>query len=355
MAMIVKSIDISKLYISDLNVRKTSASIKDESNIEDLANDIKSNGLINPITVTYNDNKDTYEIIAGSRRYKAMVLLKSLTIPCNIINVDLHKAEEISLVENINRNQMTTYDKVKAFAKLSDVCEDNIDSICKKVNISKATIQKYLKIKDLPEELLKLLDTKNNEHKKISVDLALQLVNYKKQNHKLDVIELFNLIEDTTNSEKIETLEKYIKYYNENSAAAQINSKAAQINSDAAQINTAAAQINTAAAQTNSEAAQTNSEYENESENEYVCEEEYKEEKEKEKEKTDINNIKEQVKAQNTNSKNWSNQNKKYKFLDPYVIDKKNNEIIIIPASMYEEIVELIKLKTGGNPCTLKL
>jgi ParB/RepB/Spo0J family partition protein len=348
MAMIVKSIDISKLYISDLNVRKTSASIKDESNIEDLANDIKSNGLINPITVTYNDNKDTYEIIAGSRRYKAMVLLKSLTIPCNIINVDLHKAEEISLVENINRNQMTTYDKVKAFAKLSDVCEDNIDSICKKVNISKATIQKYLKIKDLPEELLKLLDTKNNEHKKISVDLALQLVNYKKQNHKLDVIELFNLIEDTTNSEKIETLEKYIKYYNENSAAAQINSEAAQINSEAAQINSEAAQIN-------SEAAQTNSEYENESENEYVCEEEYKEEKVKEKEKTDINNIKEQVKAQNTNSKNWSNQNKKYKFLDPYVIDKKNNEIIIIPASMYEEIVELIKLKTGGNPCTLKL
>jgi ParB/RepB/Spo0J family partition protein len=332
--MIVKSIDISKLYISDLNVRKTSASIKDESNIEDLANDIKSNGLINPITVTYNDNKDTYEIIAGSRRYKAMVLLKSLTIPCNIINVDLHKAEEISLVENINRNQMTTYDKVKAFAKLFDVCEDNIDSICKKVNISKATIQKYLKIKDLPEELLKLLDTKNNEHKKISVDLALQLVNYKKQNHKLDVIELFNLIEDTTNSEKIETLEKYIKYYNENSEAAQINSDAAQ---------------------TNSNAAQTNSEYENESENEYVCEEEYKEEKEKEKEKTDINNIKEQVKAQNSNSKNWSNQNKKYKFLDPYVIDKKNNEIIIIPASMYEEIVELIKLKTGGNPCTLKL
>ena len=339
--MIVKSIDISKLYISDLNVRKTSASIKDESNIEDLANDIKSNGLINPITVTYNDNKDTYEIIAGSRRYKAMVLLKSLTIPCNIINVDLHKAEEISLVENINRNQMTTYDKVKAFAKLFDVCEDNIDSICKKVNISKATIQKYLKIKDLPEELLKLLDTKNNEHKKISVDLALQLVNYKKQNHKLDVIELFNLIEDTTNSEKIETLEKYIKYYNENSEAAQINSDAAQTNSNAAQ--------------TNSNAAQTNSEYENESENEYVCEEEYKEEKEKEKEKTDINNIKEQVKAQNSNSKNWSNQNKKYKFLDPYVIDKKNNEIIIIPASMYEEIVELIKLKTGGNPCTLKL
>ena len=339
MNMIVKSIEIAKLYISELNVRKTSSSINDESNIEDLANDINSNGLINPITVSYNINKDNYEIIAGSRRYKAMLRLNALTIPCNIINVDTHKAEEISLVENINRNQMTTYDKVKAFAKLFEVCEDNIDNICKKVNISKTTIQKYLKIKDLPEELLKLLDTKNNEHKKISVDLALQLVNYKNlPNHKLDVIELFNLIQDTTNNEKIETLEKYIKEYEKshnNSNEIEIETKLET--ETKTEKNT---EINT----------------ETKTENEYQYEIDYEEEeKEKEKEKEKINNIKEKVKSQNTNSKNWSNQNKKYKFLDPYVIDKKNNEIIIIPATMYEEIVELIKSKTGGNPCSLIL
>ena len=337
--MIVKSIEIAKLYISELNVRKTSSSINDESNIEDLANDINSNGLINPITVNYNVNKDNYEIIAGSRRYKAMLRLNALTIPCNIINVDTHKAEEISLVENINRNQMTTYDKVKAFAKLFEVCEDNIDNICKKVNISKITIQKYLKIKDLPEELLKLLDTKNNEHKKISVDLALQLVNYKNlPNHKLDVIELFNLIQDTTNNEKIETLEKYIKEYEKS-----------HNNSNEIEIET---KLETETKTENNTEINT----ETKTENEYQYEIDYEEEeKEKEKEKEKINNIKEKVKSQNTNSKNWSNQNKKYKFLDPYVIDKKNNEIIIIPATMYEEIVELIKSKTGGNPCSLIL
>jgi len=344
--MIVKSIEISKLYISDLNVRKTATSIKDESNIEDLANDIKSNGLINPITVSYNINNDNYEIIAGSRRYKAMLRLNSLTIPCNIINVDLHKAEEISLVENINRNQMTTYDKVKAFAKLWDVCDNNIDNIYKKVNISKITIQKYLKIKDLPEELLKLLDTKTSEQKKISVDLALQLINFKKQNHKLDVIELFNSLEDITNSQRIETLEEYMKNY-----AEQQNKQQKNTDIDASKSNH----------ESNHESKhesnhESKHEYENETDNEYVCEDEYiDEECIKEKEKTDINNIKEQVKTKDTNSKNWSNQNKKYKYLDPYVIDKKNNEVIIIPATMYEEIVELIKSKTGGNPCSLKL
>jgi ParB family chromosome partitioning protein len=345
--MIVKSIEIGKLYISELNVRKTASSVKDESNIEDLANDIKSNGLINPITVSYNVNKDSYEIIAGSRRYKAMLLLNALTIPCNIIDVECHKAEEISLVENINRNQMTTYDKVKAFAKLFEVCEDNIDTLCRKVNISKATILKYLKIKDLPEELLKLLDNKSSEYKKISVDLAIQLVNYKNlPNNKLDVIETFNLIEDASNSEKIATLEKYIKDY-ENKYKQKKNKEQQQ--------------------EQESQPLKKDEELPNKNEelpNEYKHEIEYSDEDEDEDEddetkktnqKTKINSIKEDVKTKNKDSKNWSNQNKTYKFIDPYVIDKQTNEVIIIPATLYEEIVELIKSKTGGNPCILKL
>lgn len=344
MTMIVKSIEIAKLYISELNVRKTASSVKDESNIEDLANDIKSNGLINPITVTYNINKDSYEIIAGSRRYKAMLLLNALTIPCNIIDVECHKAEEISLVENINRNQMTTYDKVKAFAKLSEVCEDNIETLCKKVNISKATIQKYLKIKDLPEELLKLLDNKTSEYKKISVDLAIQLVNYKNlPNNKLDVIETFNLIEDASNSEKIATLEKYIKEYEE-----KYKSK----KEDEPSLSSSLLNKKEESA---SSPPSNKSEYDGEIEYSGSEEEEDDEEKAKDKAKEKINNIKEEIKTKNKDSKNWSNQNKTYKFLDPYVIDKQTNEVIIIPATLYEEIVELIKSKTGGNPCILKL
>ena len=342
MTMIVKSIEIAKLYISELNVRKTASSVKDESNIEDLANDIKSNGLINPITVTYNINKDSYEIIAGSRRYKAMLLLNALTIPCNIIDVECHKAEEISLVENINRNQMTTYDKVKAFAKLSEVCEDNIDTICKKVNISKATIQKYLKIKDLPEELLKLLDNKTSEYKKISVDLAIQLVNYKNlPNNKLDVIETFNLIEDASNSEKIATLEKYIKEYEEKYKSKKNEEPSPSLSNKEEEASP-------------SPSLSKKSEYEHEIE--YSGSEEDEDEDEAiEKAKEKINNIKEDIKTKNKDSKNWSNQNKTFKFLDPYVIDKQTNEVIIIPATLYEEIVELIKSKTGGNPCILKL
>ena len=85
--MEVKDIDIISLYVSELNVRKILTSDEDETGISDLANDIRSNGLINPITVR--KSKDKYEIIAGQRRYLACKMLKRSTIPCNIVDVQL--------------------------------------------------------------------------------------------------------------------------------------------------------------------------------------------------------------------------------------------------------------------------
>ena len=114
--MNISDIEISKLYVSHMNVRKTLRGIKDETSISDLANDIVMNGLINPITVLYNNTNNKYEIIAGQRRFLAMKKLNKDAITCNILHVDPHKAEQISLVENIQRNPMTTCDKVKAFA-----------------------------------------------------------------------------------------------------------------------------------------------------------------------------------------------------------------------------------------------
>ena len=61
--MEIANIEIFKLYVSNINVRKTLTSEEDETGISDLANDININGLINPITVRLNNDK--YEIISG--------------------------------------------------------------------------------------------------------------------------------------------------------------------------------------------------------------------------------------------------------------------------------------------------
>jgi ParB family chromosome partitioning protein len=200
--MEISNIDITKLYVSNINVRKTLTCEEDETGIGDLANDINTNGLINPITVRLVDDK--YEIIAGQRRYLAMKHLNRSNIPCNILNVDTQKAEEISLVENVQRNQMTTPDKVRSYSKLFDVYKGDIDKVISAIHISKQTIQKYLKIRNLPNEVLNLLDT-NNENK-ITIDVAIELSKLPTHINTLHV--LARLIQ-LTSIQKIEAIKQF--------------------------------------------------------------------------------------------------------------------------------------------------
>jgi ParB family chromosome partitioning protein len=205
--MDIENIEITKLYVSNINVRKTLTCEEDETGISDLANDINTNGLINPITVRLNNDK--YEIIAGQRRYLAMKQLNKTNIPCNILNIDTQKAEEISLVENVQRNQMSTCDKVRAYSKLYNVYNKDIDKVISTIHISKQTIQKYLKIRDLPEEVLNLLDT--NSENKISIDVAIELT--KLSNHD-NILEVLNNITTLTNLQKIDAIKRFKQYGN---------------------------------------------------------------------------------------------------------------------------------------------
>ena len=203
--MNILDIEINKLFISPTNVRKMLNGVKDETNILDLAKDINTNGLINPITVLFNKSNNTYEIIAGQRRFLAMKKLNREKITCNILEIDTTKAHQISLVENMQRNPMTSCDKVKAFAKLYETSDKNMDNLSSKVNISNATIQKYLKLRDLPEEVLQLLDMKSEISDKISIDIALELVK-SQNNNSSNILELLEKLNDLTNSQKMEVL-----------------------------------------------------------------------------------------------------------------------------------------------------
>lgn len=203
--MEVADIEITKLYMSNINVRKTLTSEEDETGITDLANDININGLINPITVRLNNEK--YEIIAGQRRYLAMKHLNKTHISCNILNINTQKAEEISLVENVQRNQMTTCDKVCSYSKLYDVYNKDIDKVISAIHISKQTIHKYLKIRYLPKEVLNLLDT--NGENKISIDVAIELT---KLPNNINTLEVLNKITTLTNIQKVDAIKKFNQF-----------------------------------------------------------------------------------------------------------------------------------------------
>lgn len=197
--MNIDNIVVDKLYVSDINVRKTNV-----NEITELANSIDVNGLINPITVRKNSD-DKYEIIAGQRRYLAMKELHKHTIPCNIIIANDEKSEEISLIENLQKNNLSNCDKVKSFSKLYQTYANDYDKIKSLVKVSKPTIKKYLRIKDLPIEVLEKLDA--NDKTKINIPIAIELLSLVDKD--IDLIDVIDKLALLKSKDKITAIKKF--------------------------------------------------------------------------------------------------------------------------------------------------
>jgi len=208
--MNLEVVDINNIFISQHNVRKTlESNNEEEGSIVDLANDIRENGLINPVTVRL--TKDgTYEVIAGQRRFLAFKTLTAFSqeysrVPCNVIDVDDQKAEELSLIENVQRNQMSTADKVVAYSKLYDVYDGDLNKVSSIIHLSKATIKKYIQIRNLPEDVIARMDAKDN---KVTLDVAVEL---SKLPQEVDVSAVCSNLQTLTSTQKINALKEFAR------------------------------------------------------------------------------------------------------------------------------------------------
>lgn len=201
--MKIEEIEISNLILNGINVRKTQI-----NEIEQLSKSIIENGLINPITVKLIDdndkNKGKYEIIAGKRRFLAMKELGKKSIPCHIINIDNKTAKEMSLIENLQKNNLSNCDKILSVSKLYEN-ETDYDKIKTLTKISKATIKKYIQIKNLPFEVLLKLDEKGKN--KINIPIALALSNIETE---IDHNELLDKLQNLKSKDKIEVIKRFI-------------------------------------------------------------------------------------------------------------------------------------------------
>jgi len=198
----IKQINIDDLNISQLNVRK----IKDLESIQNLADNIKKNGLLNPLTVIFNKMSNKYDIIAGQRRYHALKKNNMISVSCNILNDTLTEQEQvsISLIENVQRVNMSLSERVKTYKKLHIQYNNDSTKLSNLINISKATIDKYLKISHLPDKILDRLDATNND--KISLDYAVDLakLNILDDNREEKLEKIINLINDVSRDDRNE-------------------------------------------------------------------------------------------------------------------------------------------------------
>jgi len=116
---------------------------------------IKEKGLIQPIIVRR--KADNYEIIAGERRFRAVKALGNEKIPAIVKEVDDKEALILSLIENIQRQQLNPIEEANAFKRLIEEFRINQEEIAQFLGKDKTTISNTLRLLKLPEEVQEYL------------------------------------------------------------------------------------------------------------------------------------------------------------------------------------------------------
>ena len=126
--------------------------------LELLADSISKYGVLQPILVREDGfGKDTYEIIAGERRWRAAKLAGLTEIPAIVIDGDELKAAQISIIENVQREDLNPVEEAMAYGALIDRFGLKQDEVAQQVGKSRSTVANMLRLLDLPDEALEML------------------------------------------------------------------------------------------------------------------------------------------------------------------------------------------------------
>lgn len=126
-----------------------------ESELEELSESIRENGVLQPLLVRKHDDK--YEIIAGERRYQASKIAGLEKLPVIIKEVDDQKMLELALIENLQRSDLNPIEEAKGYKQLIKASGMTQEALSRAVSKSRSSITNALRLLDLPEEVQQLL------------------------------------------------------------------------------------------------------------------------------------------------------------------------------------------------------
>ena len=145
-------IPIEKIFRDEEQPRKEF----DQEKITELAQSIKKNGLIQPLIVWKKDN-DTFTLVAGERRWRAAQSADLEILPSLLLPLDLDK-DEISLIENIQREDLKISEEAQAYQRLIEKNNYTHESLSQIVGKSRSHITNLLRILNLDEFFFGLLN-----------------------------------------------------------------------------------------------------------------------------------------------------------------------------------------------------
>jgi len=149
---ILKDERFAELDLEDVKPNPFQPRMKfDDQTIDELARSIKETGIVQPVIVT--PEADHYKIIVGERRWRAAQKAGLRKIPVLIRNIPKEKQLEVSLIENIHREELNALEIAHAYQKLIDDLGYAQHELADKVGKDRSSVANYLRLLKLPEEI----------------------------------------------------------------------------------------------------------------------------------------------------------------------------------------------------------
>lgn len=130
----------------------------DENSIIALSKSIKENGLLQPIVVRQVADK-RFEIVAGERRFRAFKLAGLTEIPVIVKKLSKQSSTELALIENLQREDLNSVEEAKGFLMLMKEYNLTQEEVAKKVGRSRSAVANSVRLLNLPEDILNLVET----------------------------------------------------------------------------------------------------------------------------------------------------------------------------------------------------
>lgn len=152
----IDSVPLNQIKASEWQPRKTF----EIEQLQELAISIKNYGVLQPILLKKVENKEhLYEIVAGERRFRASEIANLKTIPAIVLNFSQNEMLEISMIENLQRQDLNPIEKAEGFAFLIEKLQITQEDLAKRLGISRSVIANYLRINTLSDDIKEKLAT----------------------------------------------------------------------------------------------------------------------------------------------------------------------------------------------------
>lgn len=146
------TIEISKIIRNPNQPRKNF----DETALQELADSIKQNGVLQPILVRKIGGK--YQIVAGERRYQASKLAGLKEIPAVVRDIDDKEVFQLALIENLQRSDLSPMEEAKGYRQLIESQGLTQEGLAKILSKSRSAIANTLRLMDLPTVVQEMIE-----------------------------------------------------------------------------------------------------------------------------------------------------------------------------------------------------